>query len=371
MKRASSIGDIQVVDSDIGDNGSALPCSGGSSKRPRKSSQASATRPTRGTSRGRQPAGLAAADAAMDTNVDVSDPIASANANEVKSLKTEVEVLKKTVSELTARLSFVLSLLGVDDNGSAELPVDSDEFPPLQHVSVAPATQHDASSQHKSVTNPGQNPGQISYSQALRVKLSDNIRKEVLSAVHIEMDTKSKRSNCVVVQGVSRASDVAGTDLDHIRDILSVEFPDQPVKVESCKRLGQESQGRIQPLLVVMETSEQAKHVISTAARLRHSSIAYTRNNIFIGPFLTKAESRAAYELRCKRRAQRAARAVGPRQHSAASIDAAADDVSGAATTHLPSSVTGQQLNPDAHAFHLPGDLAGRITAAVANDNNA
>ena len=374
MKRASSIGDVQVVDGDPGDYGGTVPSSGGSSKRARKLSKSSVTasaRSTRGTSRGRQLTDLEAAEAAMEA----SDQINLANETEIKSLKSEVAILKKSVSELTARLSFVLSLLGVDDNGSAEIPVDNDEFPALQHPPTTPATQRGASAQHKLATK----PGQMSYSQALRVQLGDDICKEVLSAVHIEMDIKSKRSNCVVVQGVSRSNGVAGTDLDHIRDFLSVEFPDRPVKVESCKRLGQESQGqgRIQPLLVVMETSEQAKYIINTAARLRHSPIAYTRNNIFIGPFLTKAESRAAYELRCKRRAQRAARQSGSRQHSAATASAAsavaADDVitRGAAATHLSATVTVQQLNPDAQSFLHHADLSGHASVSASSDDPA
>lgn len=369
MKRVRSYPELPVVDSGLDDCSGALPSSGASSKRSRKSSKASATpsaRPARGAGRGRQPTGLAAAEAAMDYTL---NPIVSAEAIEIKSLKTEIDVLKKTVSELTERLNFVLSLLGVDDKGPAELPVDVDEFPALQESSSTTAAQQGASSQHKSATK----PGQMSYSQAVCVKLSDNIRKEVLSAVHIEMDAKSKRSNCLVVQGLSQSNGVAGTDLDHIRDIISVEFPDRPVKVESCKRLGQESQGRIQPLLVTMETSEQAQYVIGTAARLRYSSIAYTRNSIFIGPFLTKAESRAAYELRCKRRAQRAARSAAPHQHSAATAAATAGDViaSGAATTHLPHLQTGQQLNPDARSFLLHADLAGQDTAADVHANNA
>ena len=215
MKRAPSIGDIQVGDGEPGDYASTVPSSGGSSKRARKTSKASVTasaRSTRGTSRGRQPTDLEAAEAAMDS----SDQIISANESEIKSLKSEVAILKKSVSELTARLSFVLSLLGVDDNGSAEklaeIPVDTDEFPALQQLPASSATECAASAHHKSATN----PGQMSYSQALRVKLSDDICKEVLSAVHIEMDIKSKRSNCLVVQGVSRSNGVAGTDLDHI-----------------------------------------------------------------------------------------------------------------------------------------------------------
>ena len=222
-------------------------------------------------------------------------------------------MLKQTVSQLSSRLNFVLSLLGVEevDSSGAQASVqriNDEEFPSLQQSLPATAvlTQQNTSS----VSKPVHEPLLRSYSQVARVKLSDDIRREVLSAVHIEMETKSKRSNCLVVQGLLQANQSTHTDLDHVRDFLSVEFPERSVKVESCKRLGRVSNVGIQPLLVVMESSDQANFIIDNAKRLRRSPILYTRTNIFIGPFLTKAESKAAYELRCKRRTQQAARSA-------------------------------------------------------------
>lgn len=285
--------------------------------------------------------------------------------NEVLSLRSEVAMLKQTVSQLSSRLNFVLSLLGVEevDSSGAQASVqriNDEEFPSLQQSLPATAvlTQQNTSS----VSKPVHEPLLRSYSQVARVKLSDDIRREVLSAVHIEMETKSKRSNCLVVQGLLQANQSTHTDLDHVRDFLSVEFPERSVKVESCKRLGRVSNVGIQPLLVVMESSDQANFIIDNAKRLRHSPILYTRTNIFIGPFLTKAESKAAYELRCKRRTQQAARSA--RVAAALAMDGVNDDVTGAlaqtTSANLSPQSFSQRLNPDAQSFTaLPAGPAG------------
>jgi hypothetical protein len=62
-------------------------------------------------------------------------------------------------------------------------------------------------------------------------------------------------------------------------------------------------------LLVVLESSQQARYITENARKLRGSAIQYTRDHIFINPDLTVAESKAAYELRCRRRERREARA--------------------------------------------------------------
>ena len=68
------------------------------------------------------------------------------------------------------------------------------------------------------------------------------------------------------------------------------------------KRLGKVIPDKVQPLLVYVKQVDQAKLVISSARRLRSSSQPYTRDHVYINANLTKAASRAAYELRCRRR---------------------------------------------------------------------
>ena len=154
------------------------------------------------------------------------------------------------------------------------------------------------------------------------------MKGELLSAVHVELEQKTKRSNNVVIQGLPSDTGLLGSDIDHVRDFLNVEFctGDQRLCVVSCKRLGRRqvkdttetnanttaetaSGRKFPPLLVAFESSKQAKYVIENARKLRKSVCQYTRDHIFINPDMTAAESRAAYELRCRRRERRGARA--------------------------------------------------------------
>ena len=60
--------------------------------------------------------------------------------------------------------------------------------------------------------------------------------------------------------------------------------------------------GKIQPLLVHLKQTDQAKQLVTDAKRLRQSSDPETREKVFINPYLTRAEAAAAYQVRVQRR---------------------------------------------------------------------
>ena len=51
-----------------------------------------------------------------------------------------------------------------------------------------------------------------------------------------------------------------------------------------------------------MKSADQAKTIISSARRLRQSTVPLIRDNVFINANLTKAEALAAYQIRCRHR---------------------------------------------------------------------
>ena len=91
------------------------------------------------------------------------------------------------------------------------------------------------------------------------------------------------------------------SDQTIVAELCSTEFSVQ-VEVSNTKRLGQPSENKIQPLLVNHKNAEQAKNIISSARKLRQSSVPLIKDNVFINANLTKAEATAAYELRCRHR---------------------------------------------------------------------
>jgi len=133
-------------------------------------------------------------------------------------------------------------------------------------------------------------------------------------------------------------------------------MPIKPV-IKIC-RLGKSQPGKVQPLLVQLETEDCARDLIMSSRVRGHLLRNRDKGmNIYINPDLTLAEAHAAYLLRQKRRAQQR---VGIQQHLTvvADSDTVGSAVNG--TCLMPhSDTTGTEsaavcLSPDALVFN-PG----------------
>ena len=124
-------------------------------------------------------------------------------------------------------------------------------------------------------------------------------RESVVAAVYVDNQLRANRMTNFVVTGLPPATD--RSDQQIVDELLSREFHEVADIVHS-KRLGKATPGRIQPLLVVLRTAAQALRIVSAAKQLRLSTDQVTKDRVFIAANLTKAEARAAYELRCQRR---------------------------------------------------------------------
>ena len=117
--------------------------------------------------------------------------------------------------------------------------------------------------------------------------------------VHLELEEKKKRASNVIVRGLAPRDDVAD-------DVLFSQFMDANMTVKppfvrsKCRRLGEKVSGRIQPLLVVFESTLGAADVLASSANLNQ-----TCPGVFINPDLTKAEAQVAYQMREQRRQRR------------------------------------------------------------------
>ena len=93
------------------------------------------------------------------------------------------------------------------------------------------------------------------------------------------------------------------------------------ISIMKCRRLGKPQDGKCQPLLVTLDSREQAEFYIKNAKQLRNSTKPEIRQSVFINPDLTPSESRAAYELRLRRRERmQQSRSDQDRQSSKATI---------------------------------------------------
>jgi len=82
------------------------------------------------------------------------------------------------------------------------------------------------------------------------------------------------------------------------------------VEVVKCRRLGQLKPGRQQPVLATLRSADDVESVIKVAKDLRGSDDVTVRNSVYINPDMTKAESLAAYQRRCRRREMATRRAT-------------------------------------------------------------
>ena len=90
------------------------------------------------------------------------------------------------------------------------------------------------------------------------------------------------------------------------RNMLKTELNLKPV-VNTCKRLGKIMPGKVRPVLVTVQSAEQASAVISSARSLRKSDNSYVKEHVHINPDLTKAQAAAAYQAHCQWQLARAA----------------------------------------------------------------
>lgn len=131
--------------------------------------------------------------------------------------------------------------------------------------------------------------------------INSTLCQSVVSAVYVEQHIKDQRSNSFIITGLPVEHDIDDdTKVKHIcKNDLHINIDTDLVKV---KRIGTPRSDKIQPVVVILKHKDTAQEIIKKARLLRKSLSEYIRSSVFINPNLTKAESAAAYELRCKRR---------------------------------------------------------------------
>ena len=120
----------------------------------------------------------------------------------------------------------------------------------------------------------------------------------MVSAVYADFEEKDRRAKNLVISGVSLSST---PDKVTVEKLCNTEFGFNP-QIVKCRRLGLPRPGRVQPVLVVLESVTDAEFLVKNAKLLRHSEDPVVRNSVYINADLTKAEALTAYQRRCCRR---------------------------------------------------------------------
>ena len=125
--------------------------------------------------------------------------------------------------------------------------------------------------------------------------------RNVLAAVHNELNDKNRRKCNVIVSGLKEVN--GEDDVMLFSQLCEQYLPVKPsVNRERCRRLGTKMPGKIRPFLVTLANENSVSELLQCARLLRQSSNA---DGIYINPDLTPAESLAAFQARERRRAKR------------------------------------------------------------------
>lgn len=133
---------------------------------------------------------------------------------------------------------------------------------------------------------------------------SKQLQKQLLAAVHSDLDESKRRQCNLVVTGLE--PQVGISDADLFLDVCENNLTSKPSVVRNkCRRLGRPQTGKIQPLLICLSNAEAANSLLTASKQLRRSTDEHIRQKVFFNPDLTPGEAQAAFERRQKRRLQR------------------------------------------------------------------
>jgi len=209
----------------------------------------------------------------------------------VEELSEEVIRQRGVIATLTQRLSFVMSMLGIDE----ELPREDSA------AAMGSVTENSSAT----VSSDTVDDVIVTATQQQKLKPPDAFHNAVMSAVYAEQHIRQSRERNFVVSGLPISAEC--DDKTTIEHLCSKELNIKP-NIRLCLRLGKQIQGKVQPVLVSLQSTDEASSVIANAKNLRNSSDPFVKAKVFINADLTKAQSAAAYKIRCQRRMRASAR---------------------------------------------------------------
>ena len=219
---------------------------------------------------------------------------------ELSALRKSVQELTTTVDKLSNQLKFVLSYLDIS-NVTEICPVNSSHLPPVAVVAAEDTSTTAAAGGTTAATVVRSGvAAAVPITHRARPRPT-SLKEAVVTAVHIDQRDRERRARTVIVSGLMQQN--TATDADCFRQFVMHEFDVDPV-VKFTKRLGTAADGRMQRLLVGLQSADQATDLINQAKQLRRSTDEYVRTSVYINRNLTIVEAKLAYEERCRRRSQ-------------------------------------------------------------------
>jgi hypothetical protein len=224
-------------------------------------------------------------------------------------LQKRVEQLTTSLSALSSEVKLLKSLFGFEDavlqtNNASGVLVEqhsaaSDASSTDPSGSVVASAQLDRSTFADVARRAPVAPFASRAAVPPPPTLDAQLRRDLVSAVYVDMQSTQRRARNIIITGFPTAT--RGSEAEHVEDFLDVEFQ-RRFDIVNCRRVGKPYPGKLQPLLVTLANERQAAYLVDNAKRLRASSTSYVSQSIYINADMTRAQAKAAYDIRCRRR---------------------------------------------------------------------
>ena len=212
-----------------------------------------------------------------------------------KTINSNIDSLHQEIISIKTQLDLISdSVLSLHKANQAD--TESRKIDPSGSTTYARIVSGAASSNQKEIGQANVDP--ITNEN----KLDNNLRSQILLAVHSEQQLKNKRSSSLVLTGLPFKS--AEDDMRSFINLCEQEFSISP-SVRATSRLGKQEDGKILPLLVTLDSKLDADQILQNAKLLRASSSLFVRNKLYINRYMTRTEFLAAYKARRERQTKK------------------------------------------------------------------
>jgi len=222
-----------------------------------------------------------------DSSTQTSDVVSECLQDEIRSLREVVTALSAKVNDLVSHLLPV-------NFSVPKQPIAGSEPQPISYAAVVADSdcinQPMSSHSNHDLCRPSAKPRNQSSQDAV-------------TAMYVDLRRKQQRSNNIVITGLQYSDN----DAVFVTELLEEEFGCDTemwpgVSVAKCQRLGKQQDNKLQPLLVTLDSRDQAEYYVRNARYLRSSNNQEVKNNVYINADLTPSEAKAAFELRMERK---------------------------------------------------------------------
>jgi hypothetical protein len=193
------------------------------------------------------------------------EPSQSQSVDLNSSVPQQIVDLRSIFKLLSDQVSFLLSYIGV--------------------VESAPSTKIE-----ENVANVIQLPVPT-YSDIVQQSapnLQQSFKQAIVAAVYVDQTKKAGQVANLVISGLPIHQ--LSSDKNQVTNMLATEL-NLHVDILKCKRLGKTVSGRIQPVLVMLRSVDEADEIMRNAKWLRNSNDMIVRENVHVNRHLTAAQS--------------------------------------------------------------------------------